>query len=46
MILKTGENLGFQKEQQSHVRNLNWYVTCTPNITYTSTMSRVPVHQK
>ena len=46
MILNNGKNLGFQKDQQLTVKNLNWYVNCTQPITNILYTIPAPVIQK
>jgi len=43
MILKTGKNLGFQKNQPLAVKNLKWFVSSTRPITIINTLNLVLV---
>lgn len=45
-ILKNGKNLGFQKNQPLVVPNINWFATCTANITNINFMNPAPVLRK
>jgi len=46
MIENYGNNLEFKNQTQSAELNIEWYVSCTHNITNMNIMNLVPVHLK